>query len=221
MAEPHFTPLDLQTWERGQAFWYFSRMAPTGYSLTVDLDITQMQAALRGAGVRFFPAYLWLVTTMLNRQTAFRLAEKDGQLGYYDTLTPLYAVFHEDDRTFSLMWTEYSADFGTFLQAYLENRQRFGAQHGILAQAGMLPPANAYTVSCVPWISFRHFSVHSYENKPYYFPSVEAGRFYRQNGRTLLPLSITCHHAAADGYHVKCFLEDLQAGMDGFARFLP
>ena len=45
MAEPHFTPLDLQTWERGQTFWYFSRMAPTGYSLTMDLDITQMQTA--------------------------------------------------------------------------------------------------------------------------------------------------------------------------------
>ena len=204
-----------------QTFYCFSQMAPTGYSLTVELDVTALRQILKQHGLKFYPAYLWLVTKNLSDDPAFRLAKQGEQLGVYDSLTPLYAVFHEDDRTFSLMWTEYSADFGTFLQAYLENRQRFGAQHGILAQAGMLPPANAYTVSCVPWISFRHFSVHSYENKPYYFPSVEAGRFYRQNGRTLLPLSITCHHAAADGYHVKCFLEDLQAGMDGFARFLP
>ena len=37
---PKFTPIDLATWNRGQTFWYFSKMAPTGYSLTVDLDVS-------------------------------------------------------------------------------------------------------------------------------------------------------------------------------------
>ena len=40
--EPVFTPLDLMSWKRGQIFYYFSKMAPTGYSLTVKLDITKM-----------------------------------------------------------------------------------------------------------------------------------------------------------------------------------
>ena len=44
--EPIFTPIDLQTWKRGQMFWYFSHMAPTGYSLTVHVDVTNMKAAL-------------------------------------------------------------------------------------------------------------------------------------------------------------------------------
>lgn len=215
-----FTPLDLQAWERGQTFYYFSRMAPTGYSLTVDLDITKMHGILKAAGIKFFPAYLWLTTKLLNQQPEFKIAEKDGQLGYYDTLTPLYATFHDDDKTFSLMWTEYTEDFMDFYRAYLEHQNRYGTQHGILAQSGTVPPENAYTVSCVPWITFRHFSVHSYENKPYYFPSVEAGKFYEQGGRLMMPLSLTCHHAAADGYHVSRFLEDFQQNADHFDRFL-
>lgn len=36
-----------------------------------------------------------------------------------------------------------------------------------------------------------------------------------------MPLSITCHHAATDGYHISQFLERLQAEMDHFCRFLP
>ena len=60
--EPQFTPLDLQSWKRGQMFYYFSKMAPTGYSLTVHLDVTKMKAALDARDRRFFPAYLWLVT---------------------------------------------------------------------------------------------------------------------------------------------------------------
>ena len=218
--EPQFTPLDLQTWKRGQMFVYFSRMAPTGYSLTVKIDITTMRAALKGAKRKFFPAYLWLVTKTLNQQQEFRIAERDGQIGYYDYLTPLYASFHEDDQTFSLMWTEFDDCFGSFYDAYIENQGKYGNNHGVLAQPDRLPPPNAYTVSCVPWIAFDHFAVHSYENKPYYFPSVEAGRFSNENGRIMMPLSITCHHAATDGYHVSRFLEALQTEADAFEKYL-
>lgn len=215
-----FTPIDLQTWPRGQMFYYFSRIAPTGYSITVNVDVTDVRKALKEVGMKFFPAYLWLVTKNLNRQTEFKVAEKDGVLGYYDSLTPLYASFHEDDHTFSLMWTEYTEDFPQFYQAYLENQASFGNVHGVLGQLQTPPPENAYTVSCVPWITFSHFAVHSYENKPYFFPSVEAGKFFEKDGRILMPLSMTCHHAATDGYHVKCFLESLQQDVREFAQFL-
>lgn len=216
----NFTPIEFSTWPRGQMFYYFSKMAPTGYSMTVHMDVTQFRRTLKEAGFKFFPAYLWLVTKNLNRQPEFKIALEDGILGFYDTLTPLYATFHEDDHTISLMWTAYSDSFLKFHQAYLENQQRFGQVHGVLSQPQSPPPPNAYTVSCVPWINFTHFSVHTYENKPYYFPSVEAGKFLEQDGRSIMPLSITCHHATTDGYHVKCFLEALQEDMDHFNRYL-
>ena len=38
--------------------------------------------------------------------------------------------------------------------------------------------------------------------------------------RVFLPLSLTCHHATTDGYHIRTFLEALQDGMDGFEQFL-
>ena len=87
--KPEFTPIDLQAWKRGQMFYYFSKMAPTGYSLTVNLDVTKMKASLDAVKRKFFPAYLWLVTKTLNGQQEFRIAEKDGQIGSYDYLTPL------------------------------------------------------------------------------------------------------------------------------------
>ncbi|MCH3972978.1 MAG: chloramphenicol acetyltransferase [Oscillospiraceae bacterium] len=209
----NFTPIDLQSWPRGQMFYYFSKMAPTGYSITVNVDVTELREFTKERGIKFFPAYLWLVTRNLNRQVEFKVTEKDGQLGYYDTLTPLYASFHEDDHTFSLMWTEYSDSFSDFYQAYLANQERFGDVHGVLSQPQTPPPANAYTVSCIPWVSFEHFAVQSYENKPYYFPSVEAGKFFMEGNRTYMPLSLTCHHAATDGYHIKTFLEFLQTDL--------
>ncbi len=206
----NFTPIDMAVWPRRELFYYFSKMAPTGYSITVEADVTGLRKALKARGLKFFPAYLWMTTKCLNRQPEFRLALRDGVLGVYETLTPLYAAFHPDDETFSLMWTEYDEDFFTFHRAYCENQARYGEKHGILSRP-VPPPENAYTVSCIPWVSFRHFAVHSYEDKPYYFPSVEAGKLELRGGRELLPLSLTCHHAATDGIHVYRFLQQLEA----------
>ncbi|MGN0794364.1 MAG: CatA-like O-acetyltransferase [Aristaeellaceae bacterium] len=211
-----FTAIDLAQWPRGSVFYYFSQMAPTGYSLTVDMDVTLLVRQLRQMGRKLFPTYLWLVTRCINRQPEFKVAYQNGQLGYYDTLTPLYATLHEDDHTISMMWTEYDEDYQTFYRRYMDNQAQYGRHHGILCQP-QLPPANAYTVSCVPWISFRHFAVHVYENKPYFFPSIEAGKIVETDGHMRMPLSITCHHATTDGYHVARFLEELQAEMDLFS----
>lgn len=213
-----FTPIDLQNWPRGQMFYYFSKMAPTGYSMTVELDVTALRNFLQTENLKFFPTYLWLITRNLNRQTEFKVAEREGVLGYYDTLTPLYASFHEDDHTFSLMWTEYKDCFFDFYQAYLANQEQFGDVHGVLCQTP--PPANAYTVSCIPWVNFTHFAVHSYENKPYYFPSVEAGKLFERDGQIFLPLSLTCHHATTDGFHIHCFLKALEADLAHAAQIL-
>lgn len=211
-----FTPVDMASWPRCEQYRYFSKMAPTGWSLTTELDVTALHETVHAHGVKFYAAYLWLVTRALMRQDAFTLAEQDGVPGHYDTLTPLYAVFHEDDETFSLLWTEYSPVFRDFYAAFLRDRSLYGDVHGILAKKEPLPPANAYTVSCLPWTGFSSFAVHSFENKPYYFPSVESGRFLPRDGRLLMPLSLTLHHAATDGIHVSRFLTELQRDMDTF-----
>ena len=35
-----------------------------------------------------------------------------------------------------------------------------------------------------------------------------------------MPLSLTCHHATTDGWHIHRFLECLQESMNEFQRFL-
>ena len=137
-----FTPIDFNTWPRREMFYYFSKMAPTGYSLTVSADVTKLRESVKAAGLKFFPAYLWLVTRCLNEQPEFRCAIQDGQLGYFDTLTPLYATLHPETHTISLMWTEYCESFPEFHRRYVENQEKYGSHHGVLSRPE-LPPENA------------------------------------------------------------------------------
>ena len=149
-----FTPIDPTAWPRIQTFYYFSQMAPTGYSLTVELDVTALRQTLKSRGLKFYPTYLWLVTKNLNADPAFRLAKQGERIGFYDCLTPLYAVFHEDDNSFSMMWTEFDQDFSVFYRIFMENQTQYGANHGFLAQPETPPPANAYTVPAFPGSPF-------------------------------------------------------------------
>ena len=210
--EPQFTPIDHTKWPRGEMFYYFSEVSPTGYTIDVTVDVTNMKSALKERNLKFFPAYLYLVTRALNEQMEMKTAYVDKQIGYWNTLTPMHAAFHESDKTISLMWTAYDDDFPKFYDSYLEDQRLYGQNHGALAKPA--PPPSCYIVSCVPWISFNSFSLHSYGNSKYFFPSVEAGKFTEADGALTMPLSITLHHAATDGYHVQQFLNKLQQLMD-------
>lgn len=73
MMNENFHTLDLQSWPRSQMFYYFTQMTPTGYSLTTQVDVSVMRKILKKHNLKFFPAYLWLVTKMLNRQIEFKV----------------------------------------------------------------------------------------------------------------------------------------------------
>ena len=48
-------------------------MAPTGYSMTVNMDASNLCKVTKANGIKFFPAYLWLVTKKLNKQIENRM----------------------------------------------------------------------------------------------------------------------------------------------------
>lgn len=210
----NFQSIDIQTWPMAQAFHYYTQMAPTSYTVNVNMDVSFLRKELKTKGIKFFPAYLYLVTRAITRQQELRVAVKDGILGYWDCLTPAYPQFHEDNKTTSLLWTEYNDNFPEFYNQYLTDTKLHGESHGILSSKGV-PPANAYIISCIPWFTFNSFSLHNHGIKEYYVPSFEAGGFTEtSNGKIVMPLSVTVHHATTDGYHLKVFFEELQRTMN-------
>lgn len=210
----NFYPINRKTWPMAQAFHYYTQMAPTSYTVNVNMDVTILRKKLKANGYKFFPAYLYLVTRAAAKQQALRIAVKDGVLGYWDNLTPAYPQFHEDDKTTSLLWTEYTDDFAEFHCRYLADTAQHGSSHGILSSKGV-PPLNAYIISCIPWFTFNSFSLHNHGIKDYYVPSFETGGFVTDRaGQTTMPLSVTVHHATTEGYHLKVFFEELQRSMN-------
>ena len=122
-----FTPIDQSTWPRREHFAYYRNTLPCANSVTTHLDVTKFRAMLQKNHIKFYPAFIWCVSHTLLSHPDFRLAvDQSGTLGTHDVLHPNYTVFHEDDHTFSDLWTAHDEDFPTFYRAFLADLETYG-----------------------------------------------------------------------------------------------
>lgn len=205
-----FERIQLDSWARREHFEHYRSQVPCTYSMTTKLDIT----ALVEAKVRFYPAMLYLITRAVNRFPEFCMDfDSEGKLGVYGEMHPCYTIFHRDSETFSNLWTEYTEDYRAFCRAYERDLEQFGGNKSMMAKPGV--PANTFPVSMIPWESFDGFNLNLEKGYGYLLPIFTMGRYTRDNGRYLLPLSIQVNHAVCDGFHVCRFISALREMIDG------
>ena len=209
-----FTPIDKETWPRREHFDYYRSLLPVGYCVTVRLDVTRFRAMLKKQGLKFYPAFIWCVSHTILAHPAFRMGvDKEGNPGYHDVLHPVYTVFHEDDHTFSDLWTEHDEDFPAFYRAFRSDVETYGGNHGIKGKPGQ--PGNFYCISAVPWLDYTGYTASVSGNRPpALFPVITYGKITGENGRETLPFTVNIAHAAADGWHTAAFVNDLQKLLD-------
>lgn len=71
-------------------------------------------------------------------------------------------------------------------------------------------PQNFCPVSSLPWLTFTSVSQDTYGDTTLLFPLIRFGKYFEQNGKILVPLSISVNHAIADGYHSSKLLNEIQ-----------
>lgn len=213
MAE--FYLYDKNTWERAEHFHYYMDLIKTRYNLNVNIDITDFLGVLRERNLKFFPSMLYIVMRTVNETKEFRTClNKEGLPGYWEYCVPSYTVFHEDDHTFSDIWSDYSEDFDTFYRGVLDDIKTYGNVKGIKGRPGR--GDNFTAVSSLPWLSFTGHGCDTFSDSRMILPIILFGKYFVQNGRILLPFSISVNHAAADGWHSAKFLNDIQAHCNEF-----
>lgn len=205
-----FHIIDKSTWERSVYFDYYYNQIKCKYNLNANLDITRLVAAQKAKGLRFFPVMLYVIMKAVNRNKEFRMSfDEDGQLGYWDEVVPSYTLFHPETKTFTDIWSEYSADFDTFYQTIVADIEAYRNVTGVIkARPGQ--PANFCPVSCLPWLSYTAFAQDTYTESKLLFPLIKFGKYFEADGRIQIPVSVFVSHAVADGYHTCKLINDMQ-----------
>lgn len=204
-----FKKIDMGKWPRREHFRYYTDEIQTSYQMDVQLDVTKLRKRCHKKDIRFYPAVMYAIMRAINSHENFRMAlNEEGEPGVYDVCHPSYTIFHEDDKTFSDIWTEWNEDFSTFYADVLKDMNTYKDVKGVKAKPDR---PDAFTpISCVPWLSFTGMGHDTPGPGKMYFPVITFGRYYKAGDRWLMPFGIFVNHAAADGYHTSMLLADIQ-----------
>ncbi|QZY56455.1 type A chloramphenicol O-acetyltransferase [Crassaminicella profunda] len=204
-----FNLIDKETWSRKPYFDHFLNNVRCTYSMTANIDITDLLIKLKNNHIKLYPALIYMATKIINRHEEFRTCfDERGNLGYWENMNPCFTVFHKDNETFTNIWTIYSDNFRLFYRNYLDDIGKYGNVKNYSAKEN--EPKNTFSVSCIPWTSFTGFNLNIYADGTYLLPIITYGKYFEQDGKTLLPISLQVHHAVCDGYHTSRFFNELQ-----------
>ncbi|WP_152392396.1 type A chloramphenicol O-acetyltransferase [Paenibacillus guangzhouensis] len=215
----HFHVIDRNHWHRKPYFEHYWHHSRCTFSMTANLDITTIRLEVKRQNMKLYPVLLYMLSTVVNRHREFRTCmDSEGRLGYWDWMSPSYTIFHEDDTTFSSIWTLYSEEFHMFYRRYLDDLDRYGSIKGLMTKEN--EPPNTFPVSSIPWVNFSSFNLNIYNEGTYLLPIFTMGRYKERDGRTLLPLAGQFHHAVCDGYHAGLVYNELQGLADTCEHWL-
>ncbi|QJC50275.1 type A chloramphenicol O-acetyltransferase [Paenibacillus albicereus] len=205
----NFNVIDREKWSREPYFQHYMNRVRCTYSMTADIDITQLQKELKHRGIKLYPALIYMIATAVNRHREFRTCfDAEGRLGVWDVMSPSFTIFHEESATFSSLWTPYSEDFIAFYDGYLQRTVLYKNVELLFPDPD--EPPNTFPISSIPWVSFTGFNLNIYADGTYLQPIFTMGKYDRREERLLLPLSAQLHHAVCDGYHAGLLFHELQ-----------
>ncbi len=211
---PNFKLINVAAWSRKEHFDFFKDIS-CSYSMTLNLDLTSLLVEIKKQGIKLYPTMIYLISTIVNRHEEFRTAiDREGRLGVFDFLHPSYTIFQKDTETFTTLWTEYSESFSGFYENYQLDIKRYGDVKKLLGKPDS--PANVFSISSIPWVSFTGFNLNMPKVTDYLLPIFSTGKYFEQNDKIWLPIAIQVHHAVCDGFHVARFVEELQQAMHTF-----
>ncbi|TDB63154.1 type A chloramphenicol O-acetyltransferase [Photorhabdus khanii] len=203
-----YSKIDINRWDRKEHFLHYRNVAKCGFSLTTKIDITHLLSSLVEKQYKFYPAMIYLISTVVNFYSEFRMAIKDEELIVWDSVNPAYTIFHKETETFSAIWTEFNSDLPEFMKNYSVDYETYKDDLCFFSKPEL--PENHFHISSVPWVSFDGFNLNVANFTDYFPPIFTMGKFYKNGNQTQLPLAIQVHHATCDGFHVGRVINKLQ-----------
>ena len=202
--------IDIYNWKRKAHYEYFQDFENPCFSINVNIDITTLIKKLEGKQLKFFPTFLYCLMTGLNNVPEFRTRVREKRVVIHDLTHPSYTVLNEDE-VFVFCRTEYSKDFYSFYNKVLEDIKRASKGLNLEDEEGK---DDLVFISSLPWISFTGLTHPFKKNDLFSIPRVTFGKYFKENEKFKLPLSIAMHHGLVDGLHVSKVLMEIDLAIN-------
>ena len=194
--------IDRDSYYRKGVFRHFSKDCKCSTSMTARIDVTDLVEYSQKTNTKFYINFLYILSKVMNSREDYRMGYlwQTEELICYDVINPTQYVFHEDTETFTLVYTEYCENYVVFYANALQDveKAKKTREYGL----DMENHPNWFDASCIPWLSYDSLHIELPDGYLFFAPIVNWGKYRRENGRLLMPVTVRLKHAIADGYLV-------------------
>ena len=199
--------IDLDTWDRKDAYALFSRGYLPYFSVTTPLDVTELYAFTKKEGLSFYRSMVYIVTRAMNDLEPFRLRIRPEGIAICGTVSPSYTVAGPNG-TFGITDVEYvpgetMADFCR--RALAEEARQTG---NMKVQDDVRD--DLIFLSSVPWFEITSAMQEQPTNPDDSFPRVLWDRIREEKGRLRVNFTMQLNHRLLDGGHVRDLLRRME-----------
>ncbi len=196
--------VDMDAYKRKAHFEYFNSLAYPYVGVTVNVDITGLKEAVSRKRLPFFLTVCYCVGRAANEVPEFRQRIQEGQIVEFGHCRTSHTVAL-DDGTYCYCNLESNKPFRDYI-TYAVREQEKAKEEATIHEDDNL---DMIFISTVPWISYTSL-IQPVPMPADSNPRITWGKYFRQEGRVLLPVSVLCHHALVDGLHIAMFYELLE-----------
>ena len=183
----------------------FSGLAFPYVGTTAPVDITALRGRSGASGCRFLTV-CYCAARAANRVPELRRRILNGGIIEYERCRTSHTVALEDE-TYCYCTLDCAQPFADYLPYAVLEQERAKAARSI--DESEADTGDLIFVSTLPWLSYTSLiqpvPVPADSN-----PRITFGKFYAQGEKTLLPVSLLCNHALADGLHIAAFYRQLE-----------
>lgn len=196
--------IDMKSWERRALYEFFSGMSWPFYSVTFQVDVTEVYQYAKREGLSFYYALVWLCTKACNQVENFRYAVREKEVWLLDERIPSFTDLKKGATQFHIVTMPGGEDLAAFCR---------GAKAKSAAQTSFVDASSETDeliyFSCLPWLELTGLTNERDFDPDDSVPRIAWGKYTEQQGRKKLGMSLELNHRFADGYHVGQFYEAL------------
>lgn len=197
--------IDPNTWSRREIFDFFSKISNPFYSVTFNVDVTEVYAYAKRSGLSFYYALVYLVTKAVNSVEAFRHGIVDGELVLFDERSPSFTDLKKGSESFHIVTMPCEGNIAEFCQ---DAKRRSAEQTTFLSTDK--ESADLIYFSCLPWVELTALTNERDFDPDDAIPRISWGKFHERDGRKILGMSLELNHRFTDGVHIGKFADALQ-----------
>lgn len=188
--------IDLATWDRATHYQIFKDSVQPQYCVTFELEITNFLAKIKEKGYSFTFSFVYAVTKCANQIEAFRCRFVDGKPAVFDTINTSFTYLKKDTELFKVVNVPMQNSMADYVAAAKETEEK--QKEYFTGAMGN----DIYQFSPFPWISYTHISHTDSGKKDNATPLFDWGKYYKKEGKIVLPFSVQVHHSFVDGIHI-------------------